>query len=95
MHYDRDYRGLTQSYGVDKLNLYGHGFSSHNLQFKFLKNFFKGGPRPHVFISMGGPRPHVFSGPATICRIDLFEILDLESWPMNKFICCILGLDRI
>ena len=44
---------------------------------------------------MGGPRPQVFSGPATICRIDLFEILDLESWPMNKFICCYLGLDGI
>jgi hypothetical protein len=49
MHYDRDYRGLTQSYGVDKLNLYGHGFSSHNLQFKFLKIFLRVGPA-HMYL---------------------------------------------
>jgi hypothetical protein len=35
---------------------------------------------------LGGPRPQVFSRPATLCRIDLFEFIDLESWTMNKFI---------
>ena len=75
MHYDRDYRGLTQSYGVDKLNLYGHGFSSHNLQFKFLKIFLRVGPAHKYLVAS-----------ATICRIDLFEFIDLESRRLEKFI---------
>jgi len=37
------------------------------------------------YFFMGGARPQVFGAPATICRIDLFEFVDLESWSLKKF----------